>query len=108
MNRSGKGLLDRDLLPVKNGADKFEVLCSGFTLTAKPKSGELFADSALMGAVPTPCNLHWFRRMSNQISTHDKTQAAPRCNYYCLGLEHNGQKLGWRIFEDGTAVWGTD
>lgn len=106
IERIGKGLIDRDLLGVKDGADEFTVHCGGYTLTAKPKLGQLFADSALAVQMPAPCSLVWNRRMAQSIGTHDPNNSSPDCLYYGFGLEYEGKKQGWRIFNDGTARWG--
>lgn len=106
IERIGKGLIDRDLLGVKDGADEFTIHCGGFTLTAKPKLGQLFADSTLAVQMTAPCSLVWNRRMAQKIGTHDPNNSSTDCLHYSLGLEHGGRKLGWKIFSDGTARWG--
>lgn len=104
--RRGEGLLPRDLFPFKDNFDEFRVFCGGFELVAKPKTGQILADSQVSAMLPLPCSLVWFRRMQQDINTRDPNSATATCLWYGIGLESNGHKQGYRIREDGVAKWG--
>lgn len=104
--RQGSGLIDRDLFPFKDAFDEFQVFCDGFRLLAKPKTGELFADSRLVASLSAPCRLIWSRNMAFALATMDHNHSAAHCQHYNFGLELSGVKFGYRIMSDGTARQG--
>ena len=106
ITHTGKGLLDRDIRPLKDVFDEFKVLCGSFSITAKPKLGQMFVDNTLAAQFPLPCELRWFRRIHASLSTSDPNHCTPDCEFYGLGLESGGQTSGYKIKSDGTAQWG--
>jgi len=100
----GKGLISehsRELYDQLSLVDDMTYLGSNFTISVKPKLGEIWVGSGL-DTKTQPGNLVWFRRMYRDIGSIDHNTGAAMCDFYGLGIDT--ERTGWRILEDGSAI----
>ncbi len=108
LNLKGKGVIG-NLIPVVQRPliDSFKLLLGTHSVKVEPKSGRISFNSTIVLQLQCSAELCWSRTMEKELQAGgDRNSAAFRCLFYKLGLEQNGKKHGWRIFEDGRMIKG--
>lgn len=100
----GIGLLHKPLWPLADDFDLFSVRLNGTQLIVRPKEGKMLQNLRTLWE-GGPGRLVWFRRMRMMFDGHAPEK---QCKCYGLGLEVNGKRVGYRLFEDGLVANGLD
>lgn len=108
LQQTGRGLLEQPLGSQRELVDSFMVFLGDVTVDINPPSGQIHFGTQLMyqGELGKRHRLVWNRRMEKAFGTRDPNTATFRCLWYGVGLEHDGGRHGYRLFEDGRLVEG--
>lgn len=100
----GDGLLSKHIFNNKHLIDTFIIFLGDWTLTIKPKIGEILFDSRLMYKLKEPGFLVWSRTMEKNISTYDRSDLVAYLYCYNFGLENKKEQCLYRLFTNGKAI----